>query len=40
MKSKNENKSYTITECYTESYATTKFRHAHVITLIFVGMIT
>ena len=32
-----ENKSYKITECYTKN-CTTKFRHAHQITLIILGM--
>ena len=29
---------YKIPECYTENCTTTKFRHAHLMTLIFVGM--
>ena len=35
---KHENKIYRITEYYTKSYTITKFRHAHMISLIFVNM--
>ena len=35
---KHENTIHRITEYYTKSYTITKFRHAHVITLILVNM--